>query len=40
MAHQRINPHDGKLEHARRLGADAVVNASTGDPVAAVRRVC
>lgn len=30
---------DGKLEHARRLGADAVVNASAGDPVAAVRKI-
>lgn len=29
----------GKLEHARRLGADAVVNASAGDPVVAVRKL-
>jgi alcohol dehydrogenase, propanol-preferring len=28
----------GKLEHARRLGADAVVNAKHGDPVAAVKQ--
>lgn len=28
-----------KLEHATRLGADAVVNARTGDPAAVVRRI-
>ena len=28
----------GKLEHATRLGADAVVNAKQGDPVAAVKQ--
>jgi len=28
----------GKLEHAKRLGADAVVNAKHGDPVAAVKQ--
>ncbi len=30
---------DGKLNHAKRLGADAVVNAKTGDPVAAVKQI-
>ncbi|MEO6103783.1 MAG: zinc-dependent alcohol dehydrogenase [Pseudoxanthomonas sp.] len=30
---------DGKLEHAKRLGADAVVNAKHGDPVEAVRKI-
>ncbi|WP_310388493.1 zinc-dependent alcohol dehydrogenase, partial [Roseateles sp.] len=42
-----VDIDDGKLEHARRLGADAVVNAksgaksgaNSGDPVAAVRQV-
>ena len=29
----------GKLDHARRLGADAVVDAKAGDPVAAVRKL-
>jgi propanol-preferring alcohol dehydrogenase len=29
---------DGKLEHAQRLGADALVNALQGDPVAAVHK--
>ena len=29
----------GKLAHATQLGADAVVNASQGDPVAAVKQV-
>lgn len=33
-----VDIDDGKLEHARRLGADAVVNARHGDPVAAVVR--
>ncbi len=28
----------GKLDHAKRLGADACVNAKTGDPVAAVKK--
>jgi alcohol dehydrogenase, propanol-preferring len=28
-----------KLEHATRLGADAVVNARTGDPAAAVKKI-
>jgi len=31
-----VDIDDGKLEHAKRLGADVVVNASHGDPVAAV----
>jgi propanol-preferring alcohol dehydrogenase len=31
-----VDIDDGKLEHARRLGADAAVNARAGDPVAAV----
>ena len=31
-----VDIDDGKLEHARRLGADALVNAKGGDPVAAV----
>ena len=30
---------EGKLEHARRLGADAVVDVKAGDPVAAVRKL-
>ncbi len=34
-----IDIDDGKLAHATRLGADAVVNASSGDPAADVRRV-
>jgi len=34
-----VDIDDRKLEHARRLGADAVVNARTGDPVAAVRKL-
>lgn len=33
-----VDIDDGKLHHARRLGADAVVNARSGDPVAAVRQ--
>ena len=28
----------GKLEHGKRLGADAVVNAKSGDPAAAVQK--
>jgi propanol-preferring alcohol dehydrogenase len=31
-----VDIDDRKLEHAKRLGADAVVNAKNGDPVAAV----
>ena len=34
-----VDIDEGKLEHARRLGADAVVNARAGDPVAAVRKL-
>lgn len=34
-----VDIDDGKLAHATRLGADAVVNAGHGDPVAAVRQV-
>lgn len=32
-----VDIDDGKLAHAKRLGADAVVNAKNGDPVEAVR---
>jgi propanol-preferring alcohol dehydrogenase len=34
-----VDIDDGKLAHAQRLGADAIVNAKNGDPVAAVRKV-
>jgi propanol-preferring alcohol dehydrogenase len=34
-----IDIDDGKLEHARRLGAEAVINARVGDPVARLREV-
>jgi len=34
-----VDIDDGKLAHAKRLGADAVVNAKMGDPIAAVREV-
>ncbi len=34
-----VDIDDGKLEHATRLGADAVVNATHGDPIAAVVKV-
>jgi alcohol dehydrogenase, propanol-preferring len=34
-----VDIDDAKLEHARALGADAVVNARHADPVAAVRRL-
>ncbi|WP_293880370.1 zinc-dependent alcohol dehydrogenase [Sphingomonas sp.] len=34
-----IDIDDGKLAHATRLGADAIVNAKTGDPAATVRTV-
>ena len=30
---------DGKLAHAQRLGADAIINARVGDPVARLREV-
>ena len=33
-----IDIDDGKLAHAKRLGADLVVNAKAGDPVAAVKK--
>jgi propanol-preferring alcohol dehydrogenase len=33
-----IDVNDAKLEHAKRLGADATVNARDGDPVAAVQK--
>jgi len=33
-----VDIDDGKLEHARRLGAEAMVNARHGDPVAAVKK--
>jgi len=32
-----IDVDDGKLAHAKRLGADLIINARVGDPVAAVR---
>jgi propanol-preferring alcohol dehydrogenase len=32
-----VDIDDGKLAHAKRLGADAVVNAKTGDAAAAVQ---
>ncbi|MFJ9531490.1 zinc-dependent alcohol dehydrogenase [Herbaspirillum sp. NPDC101396] len=34
-----VDIDDGKLAHAQRLGADAVVNARAGDPVARLREV-
>jgi alcohol dehydrogenase, propanol-preferring len=33
-----IDIDDGKLAHAKRLGADLVINAKAGDPVAAVKK--
>ncbi len=33
-----VDIDDRKLAHATRLGADAVVNAKTGDPIAAVKK--
>jgi propanol-preferring alcohol dehydrogenase len=33
-----IDVDDGKLTHARSLGADLVINAKNGDPVAALRK--
>jgi alcohol dehydrogenase, propanol-preferring len=33
-----IDIDDGKLAHAKRLGADLVVNAKSGDPMAAVKK--
>ena len=34
-----VDIDDGKLAHAQRLGADAVVNARNGDPAAAVKQL-
>ena len=34
-----VDIDDSKLAHAKRLGADAVVNARHGDPVAAVHKI-
>ena len=34
-----VDIDDGKLAHAQRLGADAVVNARVGDPIARLREV-
>ena len=33
-----VDIDDGKLDHAKRLGADFTVNAKAGDPVAAVKK--
>jgi propanol-preferring alcohol dehydrogenase len=33
-----IDIDDGKLDHAKRLGADLVINAKTGDPAAVLKR--
>ena len=33
-----VDIDDGKLAHAKRVGADLVVNAKTGDPAAAVKK--
>jgi propanol-preferring alcohol dehydrogenase len=33
-----VDIDEGKLDHAKRLGADACVNAKSGDPVAAVKK--
>jgi alcohol dehydrogenase, propanol-preferring len=33
-----VDVDDGKLEHARRLGAEVMVNAKHGDPAAAVKK--
>jgi propanol-preferring alcohol dehydrogenase len=33
-----IDIDDGKLEHAKRLGADVTINAKTGDPAAALKK--
>ncbi|MDP2869529.1 zinc-dependent alcohol dehydrogenase [Methyloversatilis sp.] len=34
-----VDIDDGKLDHAKRLGADAVINVRTGDPALAVRDI-
>ena len=33
-----VDIDEGKLDHAKKLGADLVVNAKTGDPAAAVKK--
>jgi alcohol dehydrogenase, propanol-preferring len=33
-----VDIDDGKLDHARRLGADVTINAKTSDPAAAVKK--
>ncbi len=33
-----IDVDDGKLDHAKRLGADVVINAKAGDPAAALKK--
>jgi propanol-preferring alcohol dehydrogenase len=33
-----VDIDDGKLEHAKRLGADLLINAKTGDPAAALKK--
>jgi propanol-preferring alcohol dehydrogenase len=33
-----IDIEDGKLEHAKRLGADLTINAKTGDPAAILKK--
>ncbi len=33
-----VDIDDGKLEHAKRLGADLVINATAGDPAAVLKR--
>jgi alcohol dehydrogenase, propanol-preferring len=38
MAACAIDVDDGKLAHAKQLGADLLVNATTGDPIEAVKQ--
>jgi propanol-preferring alcohol dehydrogenase len=33
-----VDIDDGKLEHAKRLGADLIINAKTGDPAASLKK--
>jgi len=33
-----VDIDDGKLAHAKRLGADVMVNAKDGDPIDAVKK--